>query len=72
MRSERSTPLLSPGHEEEWARINAEEAEQLRASNMALTPAQRLTQGQRLSQQAVSLVAASIRAGHVPARAFWS
>ncbi|MHB1538501.1 MAG: hypothetical protein ACYCUM_01965 [Solirubrobacteraceae bacterium] len=66
------TPLLSPGHEEEWAQINEEEEEQLHASNMALTPAQRLTVGQRLSQQAVSLLAASMRAGHVPRRAFWS
>jgi mannose/cellobiose epimerase-like protein (N-acyl-D-glucosamine 2-epimerase family) len=63
---------MSPGHEAEWAVINREEAEQLRASNMALTPAQRLEQGQQLSQQAVSLLAASIRAGHAPARAFWS
>lgn len=66
------TPLLSPGHEDAWARINAEEAEQLRTSNMALTPAQRLTVGQKLSEQAVSLLAASIRAGHVPRRALWS
>lgn len=49
------TPLLSVGHEAEWAEINREEAEQLRASNMALTPAQRLEVGQRLSQQAVEL-----------------
>lgn len=67
-----STPLLSAGHEAEWAAINREEAEQLRASNMALTPAQRVKQGQKLSQQAVGLLAASIRAGHAPARAFWS
>lgn len=66
------TPLLSVGHEAEWAVINREEAEQLRASNMALSPAQRLEQGQKLSQQAVSLLAASIRAGHAPRRAFWS
>jgi hypothetical protein len=66
------TPLLSVGHEEEWAEINREEAEQLRASNMALAPAQRLTVGQRLSQQAVSLLAASIRAGHAPRRTYWS
>jgi hypothetical protein len=66
------TPLLSSGHEAEWAIINREEAEQMRASNMALTPAQRLEQGQKLSQQAVSLLAASIRAGHAPRRAFWS
>jgi hypothetical protein len=66
------TPLLSVGHEEEWAQINREEAEQLRASNMALTPAQRLEVGQRLSQQAVALLAASIRSGHVPRRVLWS
>lgn len=67
-----SAGLLSPGHEAEWATINREEHEQLRASNMALTPAQRIEQGQRLSQQAVKLLAISIRAGHAPARAFWS
>jgi hypothetical protein len=66
------SPLLSVGHEEEWAEINREEAEQLRASNMALTPAQRLEVGQGLSQQAVSLLAASIRAGHAPRRALWA
>jgi hypothetical protein len=64
--------LLSPGHEREWALINREEAEQLRAGNMALTPAQRLALGQRLSQQAVSLLAVSIRSGHVPRQALWS
>jgi hypothetical protein len=66
------TPLLSVGHEAEWAEINREQAEQLRASNMALTPAQRLEIGQKLSQQAVSLLAASIRAGHAPRSALWS
>ncbi len=68
----RKGPLLAPGNEEEWARINREEAEQLRASNLALSPAQRLEQGQRLSEQAVSLLASSIKAGHVPERAYWS
>ena len=72
MKTKRDAPLLSAGHEREWAQINKEEEEQLHASNMALTPAQRLTVGQRLSQQAVSLLAASMRAGHVPRRAFWS
>jgi mannose/cellobiose epimerase-like protein (N-acyl-D-glucosamine 2-epimerase family) len=67
-----ATPLMSPGHEAEWAAINREEAEQMRALNMALTPVQRLEEGQRLSQQAVSLLAASIRAGHAPRRAYWS
>jgi mannose/cellobiose epimerase-like protein (N-acyl-D-glucosamine 2-epimerase family) len=64
--------LLEPGHEAEWAVINREEAEQMRAINMALTPAQRLDQGQKLSQQAVRLLATSIRAGHAPRRTFWS
>ncbi|HYM46240.1 MAG TPA: hypothetical protein VES65_08800 [Solirubrobacteraceae bacterium] len=72
MKPASKTPLLSVGHEAEWAEINREEAEQLRAGNMALTPAQRLEVGQRLSEQAVDLLAASIRAGHVPRRALWS
>jgi hypothetical protein len=65
-------PLLAPGNDAEWARINREEAEQLRASNLALTPSQRLELGQRLSQQAVSLLVASVKAGHAPRRALWS
>jgi mannose/cellobiose epimerase-like protein (N-acyl-D-glucosamine 2-epimerase family) len=64
--------LLEPGHEAEWAAINREESEQLRASNLALSPAERLEQGQRLSQQAVSLLVASVKAGHVPRRALWT
>ncbi len=72
MNSRDRTPLLSVGHEAEWAVINREEAEQERAIDMALTPAQRIEQGQKLSQQAVSLLAASIRAGRVPRRAYWS
>lgn len=68
----RKGPLFAPGNEAEWARINQEEAEQLRAASMALTPAQRLDQGQRLSQQAVSLLVASVQAGHAPRRALWS
>lgn len=63
---------LEPGSKPDWAEINQIESEQLRASNMALTPLQRLDQGQALSQQAVSLLAASVRAGHAPRRALWS
>lgn len=70
--SSASRTLLASGHEAEWARINREEADQLRASNLALTPAQRLEQGQKLSQQAVSLLVASVKAGHVPRRALWT
>jgi hypothetical protein len=68
----RRGPLLAVGNEAEWAEINREEAEQMRALNMALTPVQRLEQGQRLSQQAVSLLVASVRSGHAPRRALWS
>jgi hypothetical protein len=68
----RARPLLGPGNEAEWAEINREEAAQLRASNMSLTPTQRLEQGQKLSQQAVSLLVASVKAGHAPRRALWS
>jgi hypothetical protein len=65
-------PPLRAGYEAEWAQLNREEAAQLRASNMALSPAQRLEVGQKLSQQAVALLGASIRAGHVPRRVLWS
>ena len=68
----RRKPLLAPGNEGKWAKINRADAEQLRASNMALTPTQRLELGQKLSQQAVSLLAASVKAGNVPRRALWS
>jgi hypothetical protein len=71
MRSVPQTPPLSVGHEEEWAEINREEAEYHRATTRALTPSERLVVGQKLSKQAVSLLAASIRAGHVPRRALW-
>jgi hypothetical protein len=69
VKARRKAPLLSIGHEAEWAEINREQSEQLRAIGTALTPAQRLELGQRLSQQAVELLAAAIRAGHVPRRA---
>jgi mannose/cellobiose epimerase-like protein (N-acyl-D-glucosamine 2-epimerase family) len=72
MSSRRRGTLLEPGHEAEWAEINRVEAEQLRASNMALSPVERLEAGQRLSQQAVSLLASSVKAGHAPRRALWS
>lgn len=66
------TPLMSVGHEEEWAQINREELEDHRRIDMAMTPAQRLEYGQKLSEQAVELLAASIRAGHAPRRTYWS
>lgn len=65
-------PLLAPGNEAEWARINLEEDEYRRSSIRALTPSQRIARGQKLSQQAVALLVASIRAGNVSRRALWS
>lgn len=65
-------PLLAVGNEARWAEINREEDEQRRAIALALTPAQRIARGQKLSRQAVQLLAASIRAGHAPRRSLWS
>jgi mannose/cellobiose epimerase-like protein (N-acyl-D-glucosamine 2-epimerase family) len=70
--SHRTRTLFEPGHEAEWAAINREEEEQERASTMALSPPERIKAGQKLSQQAVALLASSIRAGHAPRRAYWS
>lgn len=62
-------PLLNRPQGPEWERINRAEAELHRRENMALTMAQRLELGQRLSTQAVELLAAGHRAGLGPRRA---
>jgi mannose/cellobiose epimerase-like protein (N-acyl-D-glucosamine 2-epimerase family) len=64
--------LLEPGHEAEWAELNREKREHHIRHARALTPSERVAQGQKLSQQAVQILASSIRAGNVPPRAFWS
>ncbi len=64
--------LLEPGHEAEWAELNREKRDYHQRNARALTPSQRVAQGQKLSQQAVSLLAAVIRGGNAPSRAFWS
>jgi hypothetical protein len=67
MSTQAKGPLLSPGHEAEWAAINHEKDAYHRAVAMALTPAERIAVGQKLSQQEVALLTASmIRAGHAP------
>lgn len=64
--------LLEPGHQAEWKRLNAEKRQYHQRTARALTPSERIAQGQKLSQQAVSLLASVIRGGHAPGRAFWS
>lgn len=65
-------PLFAVGNEEEWARINEEEERQEAEFAASLSPAQRVAYGQKLSQQGVSLLVSSVKAGHVPERALWS
>lgn len=64
--------LLAPGNEAEWARINGEEAEHRRRTDLAMSMSQRLDLGQRLSTQAVELLAAAHRAGLGPRRSHTS
>lgn len=64
--------LLATGHEAEWAQINEEEARQEAEFAASLSMEERVALGQRLSQQAFSLLVASVKAGHVPERALWS
>jgi hypothetical protein len=64
--------LFEPGHEAEWAELNREKDEYLRAHARALTPSERIAEGLALSKFAVQLLAQSIRNGHAPPRAFWS
>jgi hypothetical protein len=68
----RTHPLLAVGNEAEWAQINEEEARQEAEFAASLSMAERVAYGQKLSQQAVSLLVASVKAGHAPRRALWS
>ncbi len=68
----RKRPLMAPGNEAEWARINEEEDRQEAEFAAALSMADRVAYGQKLSQQGVSLLVASVKAGHAPRRALWS
>ncbi|HEY2479692.1 MAG TPA: hypothetical protein VGI17_13310 [Solirubrobacterales bacterium] len=64
--------LLEPGHEAEWAKINEEEQREEAEFAATLSMDERVTLGQELSRQAVSLLVSSVEAGHVPRRALWS
>lgn len=68
----RSKPLLAPGNEAEWAKINEEEARQEAEFAASLSMSERVAYGQRLAQQGVSLLVASVKAGNAPRRALWS
>ena len=70
--SARRKPLLAPGNEDEWAEINREEEHQEAEFARSLSIPERVAYGQKLSQQGVSLLVASVKAGHVPKRALWS
>jgi mannose/cellobiose epimerase-like protein (N-acyl-D-glucosamine 2-epimerase family) len=72
MATPRRKTLLEPGHEAEWAELNREKREYHQTVARSLTPSERVARGQKLSQQAVRLLASTIRAGNVPPRAFWS
>jgi hypothetical protein len=72
MAAPRHKPLLAPGNEVEWARINEEEAREEAEFAASLSMEERVTLGQTLSQQGVSLLVASVKAGHVPRRTLWS
>ena len=63
---------MAPGNETEWAKINEEEAREEAEFAASLSMDERVTFGQRLSQQAVSLLVSSVEAGHAPGRALWS
>jgi hypothetical protein len=66
------SPFLAPGNEAEWAKINEEEACQEAEFAASLSMDERVTLGQQLSQQAVSVLVSSVKAGHAPRRALWS
>ena len=65
-------PLLSAENQVRWARINREEERQEGEFATSLSMADRVAYGQKLSKQAVALLASSAKAGHVPNRAFRS
>jgi len=72
MVSQPHKPLLAPGNEAAWAKVNEEEAREEAEFAAKLSMDERVTYGQKLSQQAVSLLVASVKAGHAPSRALWS
>lgn len=68
MASSAKRPLLAPGNEEEWARINAEDERAEAEFAASLSVPERLEFGQRLCDQAFSFYNAVRAAGHGPQR----
>lgn len=64
----RTRPLLAPGNEAEWARINREEERQAAEFAASLSIPERLEFGQRLCDQAFSFFNAVRASGHGPRR----
>lgn len=65
-------PLLSSENQTRWEGINREEERQEVEFAASLSMADRVAYGQKLSKQAVALLASSAKAGHVPKRALRS
>lgn len=63
-----SRPLLAPGNEAEWARINEEEAQQDAEYARSLSIPDRLELGQRLCDQAFDFYNAVRAGGNGPRR----
>jgi hypothetical protein len=61
-------PLLAPGNEAEWAKINEDEAREEAEFAATLTVPERLEFGQKLCDQAFSLFNAVRASGHGPRR----
>lgn len=61
-------PLLAPGNEAEWARINEEEERQEAEFAATLSIPERLAFGQHLCDQAFALLNAVRASGHGPER----
>lgn len=64
----RTKPLLAPGNEAEWARINAEEDRQEAEFALTLSVPERLEFGQRLCDKAFDFYNAVRASGHGPSR----
>ncbi len=64
----RKKPLLAPGNEAEWTKINEEEEREEAEFAATLTIPERLEFGQKLCDQAFSLFNAVRASGHGPRR----